>query len=240
MGSGRTKFTGFPEISINPRRTDRSISFEQGGWHVLVNDHFHLLVRTSASRYPKPRGHYHLDEGSFVFSWQGHQILVDPGTFTYTRNKKGRDHFRSRPMHNVVLPEEEKNIVLEGQPYWGLGKAFEVIPESFAETRLRISGKKLQEDRRFTREFWLENSRIILKDQFPGPFRAHFHLHPALEVKSVESNQLEMGQLRFIVKTKSELTTERYAYSPSYGRKEEATRIVVKADQELEVQWEAV
>lgn len=63
-------------------------------------------------------GHGHADTLSANFSVAGHEILVDPGTYSYTTSARDRDWFRHTAMHNSVTVDGEPSSVPAGPFSW--------------------------------------------------------------------------------------------------------------------------
>ncbi|MEP7343777.1 MAG: alginate lyase family protein [Gemmatimonadaceae bacterium] len=63
-------------------------------------------------------GHAHADALSFDLTVDGHPVLVDPGTFTYTAGAEWRDHFRSTAAHNAVSINDESSSEMQGPFAW--------------------------------------------------------------------------------------------------------------------------
>jgi hypothetical protein len=63
-------------------------------------------------------GHAHADALSFELAANGHTLLVDPGTYTYTGSKELRDWFRSSHAHNTITLDEESSSIPDGAFSW--------------------------------------------------------------------------------------------------------------------------
>ena len=63
-------------------------------------------------------GHAHADALSFELAANGHTLLVDPGTYTYTGSKELRDWFRSSHAHNTITLNEESSSIPDGAFSW--------------------------------------------------------------------------------------------------------------------------
>ena len=53
--------------------------------------------------------HAHADALSFEYAAAGVTWIIDPGTYTYTKDPALRDHFRSSSAHNTVSVEEAES-----------------------------------------------------------------------------------------------------------------------------------
>ena len=106
-------------MKIIPRDTDKSISFKNAGAYFLKNEKFDLMVSCFPIGQNGKGGHNHLDIGSFTLSVYGRPIIVDPGSYCYSRNRKERDKFRSYINHNVIFNSQDENLELSKE--WLLG-----------------------------------------------------------------------------------------------------------------------
>jgi hypothetical protein len=98
-----------------------SRDFPEGGYYVMRDrwtpDANYLLVDCGPHGGLK-HGHAHADALSFELAARGRNVLVDPGTFTYTGSKELRDHFRSSFAHNTLTVDGESSSVSEGPFSW--------------------------------------------------------------------------------------------------------------------------
>lgn len=82
-----------------------SEDFPTGGYYVMRNgwddDAAYLLVDCGFHGWDNG-GHAHSDLLSTVVSVKGRDLLIDPGTFTYTASEEWRDKFRGSLAHNTV------------------------------------------------------------------------------------------------------------------------------------------
>ena len=67
-------------------------------------DSFYLMF-TAANN--KGRAHKHMDDLSFILFAYGHDLLIDPGKYTYNYNTPGAKYIVSRWAHNVVTVDNE-------------------------------------------------------------------------------------------------------------------------------------
>jgi hypothetical protein len=63
-------------------------------------------------------GHAHSDALSIEITAQGHPVVVDAGTYTYTGSATARDHFRHSAAHNTVTVDGEGASVTAGPFSW--------------------------------------------------------------------------------------------------------------------------
>ena len=63
-------------------------------------------------------GHSHSDTLSIVLRSGGEEILIDPGTYTYTGESEWRDWFRSTEAHNTIRVDGRDQAVMAGPFRW--------------------------------------------------------------------------------------------------------------------------
>lgn len=76
-----------------------------GGWYILRDQSFHIMVELGSNGQNGNGGHAHNDSLSFDLFWQGQTWICDPGTYLYTPDYEARNLFRSTQMHNTVSIE---------------------------------------------------------------------------------------------------------------------------------------
>jgi hypothetical protein len=86
---------------------------EEGGLIIFKSKEFYLavnlMVNPSGHRY---RGHSHNDKGSFELAAHGKNLVVDPGTYSYTASADLRNEYRCTAAHPVPYANEEQNDYL--------------------------------------------------------------------------------------------------------------------------------
>ncbi len=87
-----------------------SKSFSVGGIYVMRHKKDYMAISCGPNGQGGIGGHAHNDKLSFVLCVDGEDIIVDPGTCTYTSSPEWRNKFRSTEYHNTVsVDEEEQN-----------------------------------------------------------------------------------------------------------------------------------
>jgi Heparinase II/III-like protein/Heparinase II/III N-terminus len=99
----------------------QSAAFPNGGYYVMRDGW------TPASNYllfdcgphgSDNCGHAHADALSFELAANGHTLLIDPGTFTYTGSSEMRYWFRTTSAHNTLTIDELPSSVPDGPFSW--------------------------------------------------------------------------------------------------------------------------
>ena len=82
-----------------------SISYPQGGVHILRNDRVYLILRCGQNGTGGIGGHTHNDQLSFELNIDGEDFIVDSGSPYYTSDYKMRNIFRGTAQHNTLVIE---------------------------------------------------------------------------------------------------------------------------------------
>jgi hypothetical protein len=112
-------FHALPALAPWPRRR----AFPDGGYYILGRD-FGTPHEVKAVADAGPLGflsiaaHGHADALSFTLSVCGHEVLVDPGTYAYHREKRWRDYFRGTAAHNTLRVDGSEQSVSGGSFLW--------------------------------------------------------------------------------------------------------------------------
>jgi len=87
-----------------------SKAFPDAGWYVMRQEDCYLLACCGNLQAAGTNAHKHNDLLSFELHLRGKPLIVDPGSYVYTRDAEGRNLFRSTRYHNtVVIDAQEQN-----------------------------------------------------------------------------------------------------------------------------------
>lgn len=236
---------------VNHRRDPDQVSTKLpvGGWYVLKNKKFHILVEIGPNGQNGLGGHAHNDSLSFNFYYSGQSWIQDPGTYTYTLDYNSRNLYRATKLHNTVsIGEVEQNFI-------DAKKLFLLKPNSVAEV---VRWEETEEHSLLAgqiqylnppnllhkRIFFLDNLRnvFIISDQVqgqPGQRQVVFHCPPGVDIFSkVEMTgvlQLENKNHESILiipyhANKVTISTKPGLISPSYGIQRPCTTVIFQWD----------
>jgi hypothetical protein len=105
-GSQRNPHVGQPfSLPASPNPANSPVLFPDAGVAVLSHQPAHIVVDTRAFGHGGA-GHSHAHALSVVFRYKGRDILIDPGTYTYTGEPEWRARFRGTALHNTVRTDE--------------------------------------------------------------------------------------------------------------------------------------
>jgi hypothetical protein len=176
-----------------PQQTSQG--FPESGYFVMrdgwSNASNYALVRCgSADR--QNNAHAHADALSMVVAIQGHTILVDPGTYTYTGSDEQRNHFRSSEAHNTLTVDGQSSSVPAGPFAWKSVAGCNLhswIAESRFDFffgaqggygRLRDPVEHARQILHLKNDYFVIRDNVGAKDQHS--YCANFHFHPDLTV----------------------------------------------------------
>lgn len=91
------EYTHFPEGGI--------VIFKSSNYYLAIN----YMANPNGHRY---RGHMHNDKGSFELTVAGKDLIIDPGTLSYTQNVIIRNDYRSTAAHPIPYTGIEQNRYL--------------------------------------------------------------------------------------------------------------------------------
>ncbi len=113
--AGLERFRALP-----PAPPAASASFPAAGLHVLRGAGAVVTVSAGPQGQRGVGGHSHNDKLSFELHLRGRPVIVDPGTFTYTREPAVRNAFRSTAMHNTLQVDGAEQAPLDGSRLFAL------------------------------------------------------------------------------------------------------------------------
>jgi len=75
------------------------------GWAFILNKEKEINVIAQSDFFSF--SHYHEDETSFILNVKGHEMIIDPGLYTYTRSSDYFSYMKSSKAHNVMLVDNK-------------------------------------------------------------------------------------------------------------------------------------
>jgi len=218
------------EIDIVPRSTNKSIHFQNGGAHLLKQQGISLLVSCFPIGQKGRGGHNHLDTGSFTLSMNKKQIVVDPGTFTYTRSKQLRDKFRAYDYHNTLYTSVDRLIPWDQNSYWSLNKYYNYKVLSATDTELHIAIKFINDPLIRFRHFILSLGSLTITDTYSGAFFQRINLHPHQVIIEESEKIISTEDFSIKIPDKSTYNITDYDYSPHYDKTIPAKCIIISSE----------
>ncbi|OHB63548.1 MAG: hypothetical protein A2Y77_03405 [Planctomycetes bacterium RBG_13_62_9] len=215
-----------------------SRSFPEAGWHVLRRGREYCLVSCGRNGPAGRGGHAHNDKLSIELASGGRDVVVDPGTYTYTADPDRRNRFRSTGYHNTVRVEEhEQNGPLNGDVF--------TLPDHVVIRRAQLAegaGRACFEGR--IEYAGIVHERTVSLEAEPGRWRiedrvscrrpiqpeASFHLSPrAISRDACILDKEDRSVLARLDVEGGRMSTRDYDYSPRYGVSTPAQCVSVRA-----------
>lgn len=206
-----------------------SHSFPDAGWYVIRNNNDYCLISCG------PNGgdgwHSHNDKLSFELVVNGHDVIVDPGTYVYTSYPEERNKFRSTGYHNTVKFDGYEQNEIPEKVMFSLPDRVEINNASLKEDKSNImfQGKICYSD--------ISHRRTVTYDKIDRSWKIEdylicpentgakllFHLAPTV---TTDGRYILLkdsgGKIASIEVEGLELQKGKYDYSPEYGVKKEA------------------
>jgi hypothetical protein len=148
---------------------------------------------------PPAFGHGHADALSILLSANGHDLLVDPGTYTYTGHPEWRRYFRGTAAHNTVTVNGSDQAKQAGCFIWTKPFASRLIDASLENSS---TGRLIAEHdgysdsgiRHFRGLAWLQNEWLLVRDWISGEGEHDLALHWHLggEASTLRDNRIKV------------------------------------------------
>jgi uncharacterized heparinase superfamily protein len=222
---------GLPSETAAPAALE-SRAFPDSGYVVLRSARAHAILDAGRHGFMNG-GHAHADALSLVLSVDGHQLLIDPGTASYTDSEL-RDRFRSTSMHNTVVVEGRPQSIPAGPFHWSTRaharlRCFRYAADfDYAEARHDGYGPLIHARAvlRTPQGLWLIADHLLGAEHHT--IDAHWHLHPSWTAQRSTTSMTEYahpaGAWARIASTAGNLQELRGEpngigwYSPVYGQ----------------------
>jgi hypothetical protein len=171
--------------------------FPGGGYLVSRDNRFHVLFDGGKLGIPPGYGHGHLDGLSFLMSYEGQSVLIDPGTYLYNGPKKWREYFRSAGAHNTVTIRGIAPSTPLDTFRWKRDQSIRIEAPERYDTWALLSGTIEYHGVRHCRSLYhLVDQGIVIVDQVAGNgdrrMESRLHVHPAWKAEIVSKNRVTL------------------------------------------------
>lgn len=213
-----------------------SRSFTEAGWFILRHGSDYCFVSCGPNGLNGKGAHAHNDKLSFELCVDGEDIVVDPGSYSYTAFPRHRNEFRLTHTHNTLqIGGVEQNRIPDTDLF---SLADDVaIPEvhleengAFIKFHGRIQYGKNEHKRQIvfnkkTREWCITDT---FSSSWASEAKARFHFSPLIALDEgnlgIRSTQQPLMRVEADETDRNEFV---YDYSPEYGLKQEALGLEV-------------
>ena len=185
--------------------------------------------------------HSHSDITNIIFSYNGKNILIDSGNYSYNRSRKERNYFRSSKAHNILSVNNKNQAQSIGWFSW------EKKPKIKRKVNLKDSVIELSCLHNGYKGFLVERQIItnrnleglIIKDtvfqssnkfdEDPHDIDLYFHFNKDINLKVVKSSVQIDNELLLTVKSNQQysINVQNSFYSPAYGQKYENNVLII-------------
>lgn len=234
------------ELALSPGQPpEPPASFPDGGIEVLEGSGSKVVVNCTPPGQRGNGGHAHSDALSFEWSVNGHTLVVDPGTYCYTESSADRNLMRSTAAHATpMIDDHEINPLVPGRTFSlaATGDPF-VLDRSVSPSGYRVRAghpgyERLDDPVTVLREFELhpDGAELVVTDHLGGTglhsWSVPLPLAPGwtLELKGdmIAVATGPGGPITIEFRGPGALSAEQYWYSPCYGVRERANRLVLR------------
>ena len=206
------------KLGCTPRRFENPAVFAQGGYCVLKNEIFDLVVYAPSL---KRGGHRHHDTGNFALSYKGIPIVEDPGTGCYTSDFLTRNRLKASSSHNIYYRDCDQSF--SKQIFLSEINHYSTI-EKASDDRIVVKISYLSQEVYF-REFRMEGNKIIITDRFlvgSDEFTGGLNFNERVRV---ENDVFCSSGVSVKLEGVKDWRVKEYDYSPEYGRIESKQRV---------------
>jgi hypothetical protein len=230
----------FDKVEAAPP-TETSRAFFDGGYYVMRDGwtaQSNYMLIDSGRHGADNCGHAHADALAFDLAARGRTVLVDPGTFTYTRSIGERNEFRRTEAHNTLTVDGKSSSEPDGFFTWkriAEIRAREFIAEQrfdfFAGEHNGYAPAVHQRSVLFLKnDYWIVRDSVITHDRHRYDLNFHF----ATDVKAMPDGDQSLsvctdeqnGAIDFQLFTFSngaQLSARQNSISTCYAKREPAT-----------------
>ncbi len=201
--------------------------FPDAGAVVLSHGPWWVLFKTGSFG-PGNAGHSHSDSLSLVVRVRDEDLLVDPGTFTYTTDAVLRRAFRGSSGHNTIRVDGCDQAVEKGPFAWSGRPATEMESaqpaHAAAVCRYPVPGGEVTH----RRAVQVEAARILIHDEVEGPPGQHLcelYWHAGAGVRELTPEAFLIGGAA-VLRVEGTAAVEDGWRSRAYGSREPAPVIV--------------
>lgn len=216
-----------------------SQGFRDAGLYVMRKADCYLLACCGYLQAAGASAHKHNDLLSFELHMRGKPVIVDPGSYLYTRDPEWRNLFRSTRYHNtVVVDDQEQNRFATDRLFEMSNDARVIVHEwsSQADADVLVAEHtgfdRLPNPVRHQRAFRFDKRRLtweitdVLRGQEQHRADWYFHFDPSVDIAVISEGQLRIcagGGVTLMLATSSDISLVFNVLddwvAPSYGRK---------------------
>jgi hypothetical protein len=204
-------------------------SYSDSGRFLYKTDILYFLLSAGPKGQMGNGGHAHNDVFSFELNIKGRDIIVDPGTFCYTGDKKMRNSFRSIQNHNTLYwPDMEPCSLNNGLFHLAEEGKIKIISNLNIENV--FSASYSYSGRSHIRRIFINksNEEIIIEDSCSHPGSMIAINFAAEIIPFIKEQTIQINELKFTLTGFSSIEMIDSNVSPRYGILISAKKIVAR------------
>lgn len=224
--------------SITPKSAGESRYFQNSGLCILKNKNLSCVISIMSIGQNGYGGHNHYDCGSFTVSYNGNPLVVDPGTYTYTRNYEQRNKFRSYQYHNTVIPSNIEFHHFNFEKLFATKEYFNILNEKFTNNlSYQLKFQLYQHYDPIKRKFFIEENNILIEDELKGEFIELIHLSPEVIISEINNYIVRTNFFDLHLSNCLNIEIEEYKYSIAYNLMKKSSRIKLFAENKNKIKF---
>lgn len=231
------------KLAASPLATFEVKHYAKGGFAMVKHQRDYFITDIGEVGMKGRGGHGHNDLFSFELMYEGEDIIVDPGSYTYTGCLEQKAIMRATSYHNGLVVDGEEMAPLIGN--WGISNVAEPkdVRVTEEETLVHISGKhygyhRLEDPVTHERIFNLEKDSFKLtcedvihcKSAHKITRNIHFSEKIALknQDKTIYIQKDNATIAKLTVDPATSIRIEDYTLSYNYGSKTTALKVILE------------
>jgi hypothetical protein len=217
-------------VTVKCKNTGSSTCFLSSGYYFIKNNTF-FVTAVIPLKNTKRFGHVHFDSGSITLSFIGNPIIIDPGTYTYTRDVTKRHEYRSYTFHNTPWVKEGNIIWEQSIGIFNFSYKNEVDIIEFDKNNLIFKINYFNSP--IIRSIYIDDNLFNVKDTTDGYLYSTYFIHPSVEIEDIVEHHgciLSTREQKIKLLTRNQITVHDYEYSNSYGVFTNAKRIILEGE----------
>jgi hypothetical protein len=192
--------------------------YNQAGVYIVSKADFYFCIKSGTKGQRWFGGHSHNDTFSFEIQYKGSDIVVDPGTGTYTSDAVVRNLFRSNSVHNSIYWDDIEESSLDNGLF-SLGQENEAKESVLVLGNiLEFSGMNEYSGRWHKRQVSVDADKLVVKiiDEVSST-GANLNFTVPISSYILESDRYEQGDCVFEWNGNASTSLKPGMYSPKYG-----------------------
>lgn len=143
---------------------DMVSSYKDGGLTLIRNNNYLIGIDHGPLGFGSIAAHGHADALSFQILIDGHNLLIDPGTFIYHINRNKRDYYRSTINHNTVCINNTNQSEIQGPFLWGHKANIELVNINYNDNKVDLLAKHDGYGKPIFRHFTYSDNIFTIQD----------------------------------------------------------------------------